>query len=95
MVKFLRSSGEETGKKGFIETADKSDSGKIEIPEVEIGGKIMLADGVVKRNLGGKTDIVKICRTEEERLQALREYFGITLSEDEQQGIKGFETALV
>lgn len=94
VVKFLGSSGEETGKK-FLESADKSHSGKIEIPEVEIRGKIMLADGVVKRNLGGKTDIVKICQTEEERLQALREYFGITLSEDEQQGIKGFETALV
>lgn len=94
VVKFLGSSGEETGKK-FLESADKSHSGKIEIPEVEIRGKIMLADGVVKRNLGGKTDIVKICQTEEQRLQALREYFGITLSEDEQQGIKGFETALV
>lgn len=95
VVKFLRDSGNDTGKKGLIEAAGKSDSGNVEIPEVELGGKIMLADGVVKRNLGGKTDIVKICRTEEERLQALREHFEITLSEDEQQGIKGFETALI
>lgn len=95
VVKFLRDSCEDNWKKGLIEAADGGDSSAIVIPEVETGGKIMLADGVVKRNLGGKTDIVKICRTEEERVQALKDYFGITLSEDERQGIKGFETALV
>lgn len=95
VVKFLRDSRENAWKKGLIEAADKSDSGSIStIPEVGTAGKIMLADGVVKRNLGGKTDIVKVCQTEEERVQALKEYFNISLGEDEKQGIRGFETAL-
>ncbi|KAI3396636.1 hypothetical protein diail_11891 [Diaporthe ilicicola] len=94
VVKFLRDSCEDTWKKGLIEAADRHESGHIVVPEVETGGKIMLADGTVKRNLGGKTEVVKICRTEEERVQALREYFGITLGEDEKQGIRGFDTAL-
>lgn len=95
VVKFLRDSCEDTWKEGLREAADNRESGPIVVPEVETGGKIMLADGTVKRNLGGKTEIVKVCRTEEERVQALREYFGITLSDDEKEGIKGFETALL
>lgn len=94
VVKFLRDSYEDSWEKGLIEAADPGDSVSITIPEVETSGKIMLAQGVVKRNLGGKTDIVKICRTEEERVEALKEYFGITLSDEQRQGIKGFETAL-
>jgi arylamine N-acetyltransferase len=94
VVKFLRGSCEGTWEKGSIEAADGCDSGSIPIPEVETSGKIMLAHGVVKRNLGGKTDIVKICQTEEERIEALKEYFGIIMSDDQKQGIKGFETAL-
>lgn len=94
VVKFLRDSCEDTCNKGLVKATDGHDSGSIMIPEVETGGKIMLAHGVVKRNLGGKTDIVKICRTEEERVEALKEYFGIILSDDQKQGIRGFETAL-
>lgn len=94
VVKFLRDSSGDTWEKGLTDATDVCDSDSITIPELETVGKIMLAHGVVKRNLGGKTDIVKICRTEEERIEALKEYFGITLSDDQKQGIKGFETAL-
>jgi hypothetical protein len=52
-------------------------------------GKVMMAKGVVKRNLGGKTEVVKVCVTEEERVEALREHFGIVLTEDEAASIKG------
>lgn len=62
--------------------------------EVKVIGKLMLADGVLKRNMGGKTEVIKECRTEEERIEVLREYFGIYLTDDEKQGIKGFETEL-
>lgn len=62
--------------------------------EVAILGKIMLADDVVKRNTGGKSEIVKQCTTEMERTEALKEYFGIYLTDEEKQGIKGFETEL-
>ncbi|KAF2156962.1 cysteine proteinase, partial [Myriangium duriaei CBS 260.36] len=59
-----------------------------------IAGKIMLADGVVKRNLGGKTEVLRVCRTEEERVLALKEFFGIELTDEQRDGIKGFATEL-
>lgn len=49
----------------------------------------MLVNGEVKRNNGGKTELVMDCQNEEERIEALKEYFNITLTEEEIQGIKG------
>ncbi|CAA7270270.1 unnamed protein product [Cyclocybe aegerita] len=57
-------------------------------------GKVMLVNGEVKRNLGGRTEVVKICKTEEERIEALEEWFGITLRAEEMDGIKGMSTEL-
>lgn len=62
--------------------------------EVTVVGKIMLADDVVKRNMGGKTETVRHCRTEMERIEALKEHFDIYLTDEEQHGIEGFETEL-
>ncbi|KAI9653653.1 MAG: N-terminal acetyltransferase [Bathelium mastoideum] len=62
--------------------------------EAEIYGKLMLVDGVVKRNTGGKTEVVKVCETEDERVEALCEWFGIELTEEQRQGIKGWRTEL-
>lgn len=59
-----------------------------------IGGKVMLIDGEVKRNLGGRTEVVKVCESEGERVKALREYFGILLTEEEVKGIAGRLTEL-
>lgn len=68
--------------------------GKEEISEVEVVGKVMLADGVLKKNTGGKTRVLKECRTEKERVEVLREYFGIHLTDEQREGIKGFITEL-
>ncbi|KAF2151603.1 cysteine proteinase [Myriangium duriaei CBS 260.36] len=59
-----------------------------------IAGKIMLVQGVVKRNLGGKTTVVQECKTEDERVKALDQWFGITLTQDQIEGIRGYETEL-
>lgn len=59
-----------------------------------IAGKIMLVDGVVKRNLGGRTEVLRFCKTESERIQALREFFGIELTDEQKEGIRGFKTEL-
>ncbi|KAI9713969.1 MAG: N-terminal acetyltransferase [Bogoriella megaspora] len=60
----------------------------------EIYGKVMLVDGVVKRNTGGRTEVVQVCETEAERVQALREWFGIELTSEEMEGIRGWRTEL-
>ncbi|KUI61527.1 N-hydroxyarylamine O-acetyltransferase [Cytospora mali] len=95
-VKFLRDTSQRAQKDsvGVEGGVDEDGVDDETIPAVEILGKIMLAGATVKRNMGSKTEQVKICRTEEERVQALKDYFGITLSGEEKDGIKGFETAL-
>ncbi|KAH8734559.1 arylamine N-acetyltransferase 2 [Ilyonectria robusta] len=60
----------------------------------EVYGKRMLVDDVVKENPGGKTKVVQECKTEEERVQALKEWFGIELTEEETQSIKGHATEI-
>ncbi|KAH8703207.1 hypothetical protein BGW36DRAFT_368962 [Talaromyces proteolyticus] len=60
----------------------------------EIYGKVMLVNGDVKQNLGGKTSLLASCETEEERVKALKEHFDITLTEGEREGIEGRITAL-
>ncbi|KAF2666043.1 cysteine proteinase [Microthyrium microscopicum] len=57
-------------------------------------GKKMFIQDVLKQNDGGKTRVVRECRTEQERIQLLQEEFGIELSEEEINGIKGTKTEL-
>lgn len=61
---------------------------------VDIVGKVMLADGVLKENMGGKTRVLKECRTEEERVEVLQKHFDIHLTDEQREGIKSFETEL-
>ena len=84
VVKFLRRRGEGDG---------EGDEGG-ERGGGEIYGKVMMVDGVVKWNLGSKTEVVKVCESEAERVEALGVYFGITLTEDEREGIRGREVEL-
>lgn len=63
--------------------------GEAEEEEQGILGKLILVNGEVKRNMGGKTSIIKVCETEEERIEALREYFAITLTEEEKLSVRG------
>jgi len=62
--------------------------------EEEIYGKVMLINGEVKLNTGGKTAVVRVCKREEERVDALEEYFGITFVDEEVIGIHGWKTEL-
>jgi arylamine N-acetyltransferase len=62
--------------------------------ESQIHGKAMLVNGDVKQNLGGKTSLLMSCQTEEERVEALRSVFGITLTDEQREGIKGRATEL-
>ncbi|CAN8105396.1 unnamed protein product [Discula destructiva] len=59
-----------------------------------ICGKLILVNGVIKRNMGGKTEVVEVCKTEPERIRAMEKWFGITLSEEELVGIRDTVTEL-
>jgi arylamine N-acetyltransferase len=60
----------------------------------EVFGKRMLVDGVVKENLGGKTQVVEMCTTEGDRIAVLRRWFDIELTEEERRGIVGWKTEM-
>lgn len=62
--------------------------------DAKIHAKIMLVGDLVKLNTGGRTSVIQTCRTEEERVEALKKHFGIELSEEERLGIRGRVTEL-
>lgn len=61
----------------------------------KVVGKVMMVQGVVKQNLGGRTQLVKICKTERERVETLAELFDIRLTEEEILSIRGRQAELV
>lgn len=61
----------------------------------EVYGKRMLVNDVIKENLGGKTTVVKELKSENERVEALRKYFGIELLQEEKEAIKGHKTEIL
>jgi arylamine N-acetyltransferase len=62
--------------------------------EREIYGKRMLVKGTVKENLGGKTKVVYECHAEKDRIKALKAWFDIELTDEEQKSIRGWTTDL-
>lgn len=60
----------------------------------KIIGKVMLVNREVKKNMGGKTELVKVCTTEKDRVDALAEHFDLRLTEAQAAGIKGQITDL-
>lgn len=57
-------------------------------------GTVSLNGHVLKRRLHGKSETLVECKTDQERIEVLKEYFGITLSDAERKGIKGMVSAL-
>lgn len=60
----------------------------------QISGVIILAGGNLKKRVFGKEEVLADCKTELERLEALDKWFGIVLSDKQQNAIKGTITAL-
>lgn len=81
MVKFLRRA-----------VPNSKDSRAANGQQQEIFGKRMLVNELIKENLGGKTRVVQECRTEEERVEALKKWFGVELTEEERLAIRGHMT---
>jgi arylamine N-acetyltransferase len=53
----------------------------------KIVGSVTMMGGDVKESIGSERRVVKDCKTEVERVSALREVFGIELTEEEREGI--------
>lgn len=74
---------------------DRKQFSNEEQPEdVIVVGKAMLSGAELKRNMGGRTQLVKTCATEQERVDVLRDIFGLVLTEEERMGITGSVAAL-
>jgi len=53
----------------------------------EIVGNVTLFEGEINESIGSDRRVVKDCKTEDERVDALKELFGIELTEEEKRGI--------
>ena len=84
-VKFLRRVEQDDAGKAVT---DKD--GKVE----RIHGKVMLVQGVFKINDGGKTRVVEDCKNEDDRIKALEKWFGLRLTEQQRNGMRGYCTEL-
>lgn len=56
--------------------------------------RIGLMGRVLKRFIGSDAELIKLIYTEEERAEALRDYFGIELSREEVEYIRGRRAAI-
>lgn len=52
-----------------------------------IVGNVTLFGGEIKESVGTNRDVVKDCKTEDERINALKEVFGVELTEEERKSI--------
>jgi len=57
-----------------------------EAGEKVVGDVTMFGNGI-KRSVGGQREVVKELRTEQDRIEALREVFGVELTAEEREGI--------
>jgi arylamine N-acetyltransferase len=57
-------------------------------------GLLILHRGYVKRRVGARSQIIEQLGSEEQRVKALKKYFGIVLSQEEQNGIRGLASEL-
>ena len=60
----------------------------------DVEGVLILSNNAVKKRIGGVTSVVETLKSEEQRVNALKNWFGIVLSEEEQKGIIGLATEL-
>lgn len=61
----------------------------------ELVGDVTMAGPELKRRIGGQNTTLAILESEEQRIEALEKYFGIKLSAEERNGIRGMSSALV
>ena len=50
-------------------------------------GDITLVNDTVRKNVGKDREVLRECKTEDDRIKALKEIFGMELTDEEKQGI--------
>ena len=52
-----------------------------------IAGNVTLFEATIRETIGSNRQVVRECKTEDERVAALKEVFGIELTTEEREGI--------
>lgn len=60
----------------------------------ELVGAVTMRDAEAKKRMGNEVVGTRVCESEQERLQVLKEWFGIEMTQEEERGIKGTVTEL-
>lgn len=60
----------------------------------QLVGNVTMMNGEAKRRIGGQVLESRTCRSEKERLEVLREWFGLVMTEEEERAIRGTVTEL-
>ena len=68
---------------------------KMILEDGQIVGDITLTGNEVKKRVKGASVVLALCTSEEERLKALDEFFGVKLSSVERDGIRGMITEIL
>lgn len=55
----------------------------------KVVGDVTLYNDVVRKNVGAERETLRELKTEEERVVALRDVFGVELTEEEKEGLNG------
>jgi arylamine N-acetyltransferase len=58
-------------------------------------GNLTLFHDELKQRLNGRSDMLVTCRTEQQRVMVLEEYFGVKLRADEIRGIQGLPSEII
>ena len=57
-------------------------------PEQEkIIGSVTLFEATIRESIGSERKVVKECKTEDERIESLKEIYGIELTDEEKNGV--------
>lgn len=68
---------------------------KMILEDGEIVGDVTLFGSEVKRRVKGKSEVLALCKSEEERVKALDEFLGVKLTSAEIEGIRAMPTELL
>jgi arylamine N-acetyltransferase len=71
--------------------AEETDDSK---DKVAVGTLTMFGDTLQRRLDGGDSEVILVCKSEAERVAALEKWFGIALSTEEKEAIKGFASEI-